>query len=52
MTEQSILERLAADLEVSDLLVLERDPQRLRLCGGTGRGSSWAGVVEDRKSTV
>jgi diguanylate cyclase (GGDEF)-like protein len=46
MTDQSVLERLASDLEVSDLLVLERDAQRLRLCGGTGRGSSWAGVVD------
>lgn len=46
MQDRSVLERLAAELRVNDLLVLERDAQRLRLIGGTGRGSSWAGVVD------
>ncbi|CAN5576735.1 hypothetical protein BH23CHL10_BH23CHL10_07590 [soil metagenome] len=46
MKDRSVLGRLAAELRVNDLLVLERDAQCLRLIGGTGRGSSWAGVVD------
>ncbi len=38
MKDRSVLGRLAAELRVNDLLVLERDAQCLRLIGGTGRG--------------
>lgn len=39
---------LAEAIGVADLLVLERDGELLRLCGGAGRGAGWAGTVEAR----
>ena len=37
---------IAAALGVTDLLVLEREGDVLRLVGGVGRGDGWAGAVE------
>lgn len=44
MTDQIAV--LAGAIGVSDILVLERQGNRLHLRGGHGRGSSWAGTVE------
>jgi diguanylate cyclase (GGDEF)-like protein len=40
------IEAVAAALVATDVLVLQRDGERLRLLGGAGRGAGWAGVVE------
>jgi diguanylate cyclase (GGDEF)-like protein len=37
---------VAEAIGVTDLLVLERDGEVLRLTGGAGRGAGWAGTVE------
>lgn len=39
-------EGIADALGVNDLLVFELSGGRARLCGGSGRGAGWAGVVE------
>ena len=40
------IEAVATALGASDVLVLQRDGDSLRLVGGTGRGAVWAGSVE------
>ena len=39
------LERLAGELQATDVLVFERDGQELRALGGHGKGAGWAGIV-------
>lgn len=42
----SAISSVAAALEVDDLMIFELRGGRAHLLGGTGRGASWAGVVE------
>src|SRR4029078_10649679 len=40
------IEAVASALGASDVLVLQRDADALRVLGGTGGGAGWAGAVE------
>jgi diguanylate cyclase (GGDEF)-like protein len=48
MTPESLVDAVANALGASDVLVLQREVDALRLLGGSGRGAGWAGTVEVR----
>lgn len=47
-TAATLLARIADKLGAADALVFERTDGQLRLAGGHGRGTGWAGVVDVR----
>jgi diguanylate cyclase (GGDEF)-like protein len=46
MMQQPTMDAVATALGATDVLVLERAGEQMRLLGGSGRGAGWAGTVD------